>query len=443
MKKRYLSPLTVMSVEIANGGKDKSVAQNSKKVQEKVPSGKNGTKTVQSDSLQPRLNEDSAQLGKNICLLELGEKASKDTSAKENDPSVVAIQMNEMTNGEEVLVQDGEGFFSQVFEAFNWDDFLYSLLFGLLPSTLDILTDFRFALLLDKSEQSLIAAGLAYAIIILPGIDFSFFFLFQKVWDNLGDSLRIKIPVLFIYVAIVGFLLGALLLSIIHMPTSLYYPALAIAVSLLGIKLLALVVHTPAIKKLSVMASGSEGNFESAYQLLLVFLTWMTGGGRHFLPMATSLLVIGKTRAERHLNSQPDLQMHEKTFEEKVVAVAAHIPIFSLAAVFRIGSLALIFGCLPALPDSVTSLILFQIVFFAVGSVLALLLLLLSRWHQPLGQLTALQACQGVIGECWTNQILSDFLYWLRAAAFVHFQRALLPSYVLFQRPLLPTSIIT
>ena len=80
-----------MSVEIPNGGKDKSVAQNSKKVQEKVPSGKNGTKTVQSDSLQPRLNEDSAQLGKNIYLLELGEKASKDTSAKENDPSVAEV----------------------------------------------------------------------------------------------------------------------------------------------------------------------------------------------------------------------------------------------------------------------------------------------------------------------------------------------------------------
>ena len=388
-----------MSVEIANGGKGKSVVQNPKQVQEKKLSGKNGTNAVQSDSLQPCSNEDPPLLGKSIYLLE---KVSKDNSAKESDPSVVAnaIQMNEMTNGEEVVVQNGEGFFSQAFEAFNWDDFLYSLLFGLLPSTLDILTDFRFALLLDKSEQSLIAAGLAYAIIILPGIDFAFFFLFQKVWDNLGDSLRIKIPVLFVYIAIIGFLLAALFLSIIHMPTSLYYPALAIAVSLLGIKLLALVVHTPAVKKLSVMASGSEGNFESAYQLLLVFLTWMTGGGRHFLPMATSLLVIGKTRAERHLNSQPDFQMHEKTFEEKVVAVAAHIPIFSLAAVFRIGSLALIFGCLPALPDSVTSLILFQGVFFAFGSFMSLLLLLLSRWHQPLSQLTALQACQGVIGEC-------------------------------------------
>ena len=404
LQKEIVAQPTVLPVEIANDGKGKSVdVQNSKPIQAKVPSGKT---FVQSDSLP---NEDPAQLGKDICLLGPGEKGSN--SAKEIDPHGLAIKMNEMTNGEEELVQEGGGFLSQAYEAFNWDDFLYSLLFGLLPSTLDILTDFRFALLLDESEQSLIAAGLAYAIIILPGIDFSFFFLFQKVWDNLGDSLRIKIPVLFVYIAIIGFLLGALFLSIIHMPTSLYYPALTVATFLLGIKLLALVVHTPGVKKLTVMASGSEGNFESAYQLLLVLLTWLTGGGKHFLPMATSLLVIGKTRTERHLNSQPDFQMHEKTFEEKVVAVAGYIPIFILAAVFRIGSLALIFGCLPEVPDCVTSLLLFQAVFFAFGSFVSLLLLVLSRWYEPLSQLTALQACQGVIGKCQTNQMYQFFFF--------------------------------
>ena len=347
----------------------------------------------------------------------------EELTIQSHDSSVAAIALNRTRDdGEGIFDDTGEGFFSQACEMFNWDDFLYSLLFGLLPSTLDVVTDFRFALLLDQSEDSMIAAGLAYAIIILPGIDFAFFFLFQKVWDNLGDSLKIKIPVLFIYVVIIGLLLGGLLLSIIHMPTSLYYPALVIGVSLLGIKLLALVVHTPGVKKLSVMASSSEGNFESAYQLLLILLTWLTGGGRHLLPMATSLLVISKTRAERHLTFQPDVQMHEKTFEEKVVAVASHLPIFGLAAVFRIGSLALIFGCLPPVPDSANSLILFQVVFlsspgtclslpcliielsfqiafFAFGSLMSLLLLIASRWYPPLSHLTALQACQGVIGE--------------------------------------------
>ena len=71
--------------------------------------------------------------------------------------------------------QDAEkGFFRQAWESFNWDDFFYSLLLGLVPSTLDIVTDLRFASLLDKGEGSLTAAGLAYAIIIMPSIAFTF-----------------------------------------------------------------------------------------------------------------------------------------------------------------------------------------------------------------------------------------------------------------------------
>ena len=126
-----------MSVEIEGGEENsKPVAQNSKQVEEK--SGKN----YQSESLQARPNEDPAQLGKNGYLQAPGEKAN---SAKEIGSALVAIEMNQTTNGEEVLaVQDG--FLSEAYEAFNWDDFLYSLLFGLLPSTLDIVTDFRFAL---------------------------------------------------------------------------------------------------------------------------------------------------------------------------------------------------------------------------------------------------------------------------------------------------------
>ena len=41
----------------------------------------------------------------------------------------------------------------------------------------------------------------------------------------------------------------------------------------------------------------------------------------------------------------------------------------------------------------------FQIAFFAFGSLMSLLLLIASRWYPPLTYLTALQACQGVIGE--------------------------------------------
>ena len=75
---------------------------------------------------------------------------------------------------------------------------------------------------------------------------------------------------------------------------------------------------------------------------------------------------MSKVRAERHLSLQPDLKMHEKTFERKVLLVATYIPIFSLAAIFRIGSIALISCCLPANPSSVDSFIKFEVVSFCV-----------------------------------------------------------------------------
>ena len=71
--------------------------------------------------------------------------------------------------------------------------------------------------------------------------------------------------------------------------------------------------------------------------------------------------------------------MHKKAFLERMMLVAAYLPIFGLAAIFRISSLALIFGFGPAAPDSVKSFLYFNVAFFAYGSLTPLLLLVLSR----------------------------------------------------------------
>ena len=290
-----------------------------------IEEGEQNGKLVQNDTLSVDVDEDQVK-----------------TETIESSTEVKTVRVDQ--NGE-------EGWLKRILDAFNWDDFFYALLMGLLPCVLDIFTDFRFALTLNENEKNLTAAGLAYAIILIPGIDFSSFFIFQKVWDNVGDSLWTRGPVLFLFTTGIGLLLGLLLWSIVHCPTTLFYPALLSAASLLLIKLMALAIHTPDMKRVSTMASSSEGNFEAAYQLLLMLLTWFTGGGVHILSIAASVLVIGKTRSERHLISQPDLKMHEKTFERKVLLVATYIPIFSLAAIFRIGSIALISCCLPANPS--------------------------------------------------------------------------------------------
>ena len=140
--------------------------------------------------------------------------------------------------------------------------------------------------------------AVAYAIIILPGVDFFFYFLLQTLWESVGESLKLKIAVLFVNIAAVVATAAALFFSILYHPSFLFYPAVFVAVCLLGLKLAAVVIHKPTLRKLSAMASGSKGYFEACYQLLLIAITWLTGRGCYLLPMVTSTIIIGKVRAE-------------------------------------------------------------------------------------------------------------------------------------------------
>ena len=120
---------------------------------------------------------------------------------------------------------------------------------------------------------------------------------------------------------------------------------------------------------------------------------------------------MSKVRAERHLSLQPHLEMHKKAFLERVMLVAAYLPIFGLAAIFRIGSLAMIFASVPTAPESVMSFLYFNVAFFVYGSLTPLLLLVLSRSWPPINQLTALQACQGVVGQ-YSKDFYPFFIPW-------------------------------
>ena len=189
---------------------------------------------------------------------------------KQINSCALAIAMNEMPEDKEQLVHDNDkegvsGFIAQAREAFSWNNFFYNLLFGLLPSALDILTDFRFASILDKRGQNTVTVGLAYVIILMPGNDIIYLFAFQKVWNNLEDALAKKIFVTFASIAIACLLLVGMFFSITHMPTILFYPAVLVASFFIGIKLVAVVIHTKRVQDLSVIASGCEGNLGEPY----------------------------------------------------------------------------------------------------------------------------------------------------------------------------------
>ena len=138
-----------------------------------IEEGEQNGKLVQNGTLSVDVDEDQVK-----------------TETIESSTEVKTVRVDQ--NGE-------EGWLKRILDAFNWDDFFYALLMGLLPCVLDIFTDFRFALTLNENEKNSTTAGLAYAIIIIPGIDFSSYFIFQKVWDNVGESLWTRGPVLFLF----------------------------------------------------------------------------------------------------------------------------------------------------------------------------------------------------------------------------------------------------
>jgi hypothetical protein len=281
------------------------------------------------------------------------------------------------------------GFFQQAREAFNWDDFFYALIFGLIPSVLDIKSDYYFA-----SNISQVTAGLSYASITMP----VYSFLLPTIGNYFGPYLKANILMLLVIICIFGIIHVGMFFSIMKAPNLLFYPAAVVSFCLLFTKSVAVVVHTPRVKQLSMMASGSEGAYESTNQLLLMLLSWLAGGRLHIVPIITSLFMMGKTRAEKQLASRMDYQMHEKSFREKVVLVLSLLPTFSLAAVFRLGSLALILTRLQDFPSPVVGFCTFQLFLFLFGSLLFLLLPLVSRWQPGLAQLTEVEAAQGLIG---------------------------------------------
>ena len=77
----------------------------------------------------------------------------------------------------EVLIEEeagegdvGETFWKKWKEAFRWNDFFYGLIFGLAPTSWDVLSDLRFGWRLAESGD-LSSAGLCYVFVTIPGGD--------------------------------------------------------------------------------------------------------------------------------------------------------------------------------------------------------------------------------------------------------------------------------
>ena len=120
--------------------------------------------------------------------------------------------------------------------------------------------------------------------------------------------------------------------------------ATVVGSALLGVKVLAVFVHTKNMKMISVKATNYEGVYESSLQLVLVFYVKFSGRGELDVPaMLSSLLMIGKSGAENFLTFKEN-KLAGKSILTTLKMLSKISPPFLFTAVFRISTLSLCFS---------------------------------------------------------------------------------------------------
>ena len=156
------------------------------------------------------------------------------------------------------------------------------------------------------------------------------------------------------------------LLALISFPTLFFFPAVVVASFILLFKASATFLHLDQVQACSLLVSSAEGTYESSYQFVLMLLIWLKGGERETTAMASSLLMLAKSRVERHLDWRAkELGIEGKTtFSERTFLLLFFLPAFLITSIFRLSSLALIVAWLPDIPDPVMSLVLYISYYF-------------------------------------------------------------------------------
>ena len=184
-------------------------------------------------------------------------------------------------------------------------------------------------------------------------------------------------------------------------PLILFYPATLVASLILLVKTAAVFVHTEQVQKWSVMVSSAEGTFESAYQFLFMFFIWFNGGQRELLSMSASLVMIAKSRVEKHFSAEtdPSQAIEGKTGREKAFLLAFFMPAFLITTTFRLASLAIVFACLPPIPDPILSLYLFVCYYFVYNLVLCSIVNICALGSLSLSTMSSLERGHAAIGN--------------------------------------------
>ena len=143
-----------------------------------------------------------------------------------------------------------------------------------------------------------------------------------------------------IAVVIIGFSATSLcgFVSIMWFPQLVFYPAVFCVFIIQIVKILSVFCPTPGIKQLSSRLSWAESSGQASIQLLLLIFISLTSGKFYYSAMISSIVLIGKVRAENYLTSGPEDLLKDKSFIEKIALVLRFLPLFSLTGFFRSGA---------------------------------------------------------------------------------------------------------
>ena len=177
------------------------------------------------------------------------------------------------------------------------------------------------------------SAGLCYLFIFLPVV-------FLALESFVAWVFKEVVSTVAILFYIVVFVVACCAMAVCFWANPLIFrvPAILSCCLVLGVKVVAVLVHTPEVAQFSASLTTTEMSVESPFQLLLLLHILLSGGEAPIGSMVSSLLVIGKGSAEAYLAAPPLNRLQGKPFLEKLWLVSIYIPVFSLTAFFRLGS---------------------------------------------------------------------------------------------------------
>ena len=141
--------------------------------------------------------------------------------------------------------------------------------------------------------------------------------------------------------------------------------------------------------------------FESAYQFVFMFFIWLHGGQCELFSMLTSLLMIAKSRVEKHLMASTNPMDEAKDVRERAFLLAFFLPTFLITTIFRLTSLAVIFACLAPLPDPLLSFYLYGFYYFVYGTTLYVIVNICAMGCPNISSMSLLERGHAVTGEVW------------------------------------------